>query len=97
MSPTLAVIKAVLDTKSEELGMQQYRFKAEIAFRGDEIGRRVMQRCGANKLHEKLRAALAVRHHPTASGPWQPAGSFQQLVLAVSAKWLSGAVARDLP
>ena len=27
---------------------------------------------------------------PTAGGPWQPAGNFQQLVMAVSAKWVLG-------
>ena len=27
---------------------------------------------------------------PTAGGPWQPAGNFQKLVIAVSAKWFPG-------
>ena len=31
---------------------------------------------------------------PIPVGPWQPAGNFQELVVAVSAKWLPGAVAR---
>lgn len=48
------VVKAVYETKSEELGVERYRFKAEIAFNGRAIAQRCLGRVGRTRLYEKL-------------------------------------------
>lgn len=52
------VVKAVYDAKSEEIGNQIYRFKAEIAFAGDEIVRRHLERTGREVLYSQIDHAM---------------------------------------
>lgn len=60
------VIRAVYDAKSEELGIGKYRFKAEIAFDGEEIARRCLQRCGTSRLYQRVTRAASSNSAPGA-------------------------------
>eukprot|EP00877_Chromochloris_zofingiensis_P006820 jgi/Chrzof1/2391/Cz11g13120.t1 len=60
-----SVIKQVCNTKSEELGVRQYRFQADIAFDGEELARRCLDRCGRARLFKALDAGIA-KHDPRA-------------------------------
>ncbi|KAF8060568.1 MTPC4 [Scenedesmus sp. PABB004] len=59
------VIRQVSNIKSEELGVRQYRFQADIAFDGEELARRALDRCGRTRLFKALDAAVR-RHDPHA-------------------------------
>eukprot|EP00879_Flechtneria_rotunda_P010205 GHRR01010669.1.p1 GENE.GHRR01010669.1~~GHRR01010669.1.p1 ORF type:complete len:452 (+),score=105.37 GHRR01010669.1:243-1598(+) len=59
------VIRHVTGIKSEELGVRQYRFQADIAFDGEELARRALDRCGRVRLFKALDAAVR-RHDPHA-------------------------------
>ncbi|KXZ46661.1 hypothetical protein GPECTOR_41g625 [Gonium pectorale] len=51
------VVSGVLDTKTEELGPSVYRFKAEVAWNGDKVVERYLDRCGRERLVSELQAA----------------------------------------
>eukprot|EP00878_Enallax_costatus_P006653 GHUV01006972.1.p1 GENE.GHUV01006972.1~~GHUV01006972.1.p1 ORF type:complete len:642 (+),score=226.36 GHUV01006972.1:1431-3356(+) len=62
---TDSVIRQVSNIKSEELGVRQYRFQADIAFDGEELARRALDRCGRTRLFKALDTAVR-RHDPHA-------------------------------
>ncbi|KAI8475751.1 MAG: hypothetical protein J3K34DRAFT_29476 [Monoraphidium minutum] len=55
------VVRAVKNVKSEELGVRNYRFQAELAFDGAELARRCLDRVGRTALYQGLEAAAARR------------------------------------
>ncbi|KAJ9529803.1 hypothetical protein QJQ45_022205 [Haematococcus lacustris] len=53
------VVAFVTDTKTEEIGPGVFRFKAEVAWNGDQLVERYLQRCGRQRLADRLALALA--------------------------------------
>ncbi|MEW5307384.1 MAG: hypothetical protein WDW36_009787 [Sanguina aurantia] len=53
------VVSYVLDTKTEEIGPQVYRFKAEVAWDGDKVVERYLARCSRTRLAKQLSDACA--------------------------------------
>ncbi|GLC42515.1 hypothetical protein PLESTB_001106300 [Pleodorina starrii] len=51
------VVAYVTDTKTEEIGPAMYRFKAEVAWDGDMVVQRYLDRCGRDPLIGRLQAA----------------------------------------
>lgn len=51
------VVAYVTDTKTEEIGPQIYRFKAEVAWNGEALVQRYLDRCGRARLMDQLRQA----------------------------------------
>jgi hypothetical protein len=54
-----AVVDRVLDVKTEEIGPGEYRFKAEIDFKGGVVVDSYLNRRGRHRLYTALRAAAA--------------------------------------
>lgn len=56
------VVSDVLETKTEEIGPRIFRFKAEVAWDGERLAERYLQRVartgGREKLVQRLREAL---------------------------------------
>ena len=50
----------VLDVKSEMIGAERYRFKAEIEFHGEQIVRRLLEREDREELAQAFRFASAM-------------------------------------
>ncbi|GIL60411.1 hypothetical protein Vafri_14861 [Volvox africanus] len=51
------VVAYVTDTKTEEIGPAMYRFKAEVAWDGDQVVQRYLDRCGGDRLIGRLQTA----------------------------------------
>ncbi|GIL80579.1 hypothetical protein Vretifemale_9762 [Volvox reticuliferus] len=51
------VVAYVTDTKTEEIGPAMYRFKAEVAWDGDQVVQRYLDRCGRDRLIGRLQTA----------------------------------------
>ncbi|GBF91560.1 hypothetical protein Rsub_04300 [Raphidocelis subcapitata] len=56
-----SVVRSVTNVKSEEIGVRQYRFQADVAFDGAELARRCLDRVGRQRLFRALAAAAARR------------------------------------
>lgn len=56
-----AIVRSVSNVKSEEVGVRQYRFQADVAFDGAELARRCLDRVGRQRLFQALAAASARR------------------------------------
>jgi zinc transporter 9 len=52
------VVCDILDTKTEEIGPSIFRFKAEVAWDGEELAARYLSRVGRERLIERLQKAL---------------------------------------
>lgn len=55
------VVRSVVNVRSEEVGLRQYRFQADVAFDGAELARRCLDRVGRRRLFAALAAAAARR------------------------------------
>lgn len=53
------VVLRVIDAKTEEVGMQLYRFKAEVDWAGEQVVERYLERCGREALLARCREASA--------------------------------------
>ncbi|KAF5826639.1 hypothetical protein DUNSADRAFT_2486 [Dunaliella salina] len=58
------VVAFVTDTKTEEIGPGIFRFKAEVAWNGDKLVERYLERCGRGRVEAALRHALSPMTHP---------------------------------
>ncbi len=52
------VVSYILDTKTEEIGPRVFRFKAEVAWDGEQLAGRYLARVGRERLVARLRVAL---------------------------------------
>jgi len=59
------VVAFVTDTKTEEIGPGIFRFKAEVAWNGDKLVERYLERCGRSRVEAALRHALSPMSHPS--------------------------------
>ncbi|KAG2500759.1 hypothetical protein HYH03_001521 [Edaphochlamys debaryana] len=53
------VVLSLTETKTEEIGPGIFRFKAEVAWDGEQVVRRYLQRCGREQLMGRLEAAAS--------------------------------------
>ncbi|KAG1660211.1 hypothetical protein FOA52_005080 [Chlamydomonas sp. UWO 241] len=59
-------VSYVLDTKTEEIGPRVFRFKAEVAWDGEALAKRYVQRIGRERLLARLRLAISPGSPPDA-------------------------------
>ncbi|KAG2430069.1 hypothetical protein HXX76_010169 [Chlamydomonas incerta] len=78
------VVQYVTDTKTEEIGAGMYRFKAEVAWDGDQVVGRYLDRCGRDRLLGRLQAAAAANDRAALEALVQSYG--RELISAVGAE-----------
>ncbi|PNW82678.1 hypothetical protein CHLRE_06g289150v5 [Chlamydomonas reinhardtii] len=78
------VVQYVTDTKTEEIGAGMYRFKAEVAWDGDQVVGRYLDRCGRDQLLGRLQAAAAANDRAALEALVQSYG--RELISAVGAE-----------